>query len=253
MQHCFIPIEDITAKPYRDILTYPRCDEGLALFRMSKLRMMGITGLCFCGDTRVGRLFVLGKGHAGLVVLARTEKESVAVKIRRLDSRRDGLSEEARLLRAANQAGVGPRLHSYSEDFLIMEFLEGEGIGQWVKSLGGRGAAAAFRRTARQILEDCFELDQIGLDHGELSRIPKHAIISESRATIVDFESASMSRRTANVTSATQGIFIGPTISKRARRVCKIPTPDDIIGALRIYKEERTRESFDHLLSTLRI
>jgi putative serine/threonine protein kinase len=102
-------------------------------------------------------------------------------------------------------------------------------------------------------LEDCYNLDRIGLDHGELSSIAKHVIIGKSKTTIIDFESASTKRRASNVTSATQGIFIGSGISKSIRKIYKIPSKDKMIEVLRNYKHNSTRESFDKLLKVLKL
>ena len=92
----------------------------------------------------------------------------------------------------------------------------------------------------------------IGLDHGELSRMPKHVIVGK-KITIIDFESSSMNRRASNVTSATQAFFIGSGISKTVKRTYKIPEKKKIINVLRRYKMEQSRESFESLLNVLKI
>ncbi len=254
MLRYFVPVDGLSEEPYSGILGYPRAAKRQIASRIRELKRLGISGVSFEGGTRVGRVSILGKGYVGLVVLAETAPgDAVALKIRRLDSQRDGLQEEARLLREANRAGVGPSLHSGSRDFLVMEFLDGERIGRWVQNLSGRGVVAALKLTARQVLEDCFRLDQAGLDHGELSSLLKHVIVAGTRATMIDFESASMHRRVSNVTSATQGIFIGSAISKRARRLYRVPPQEEIIAGLRRYKQQPTRKSFDALLSILKL
>ena len=59
-------------------------------------------------------------------------------------------------------------------------------------------------------MEQCFRLDQIGLDHGELSKAPKHLLVDKTkRIFIVDFETASIERRVANVTAVCQYLFGG--------------------------------------------
>jgi putative serine/threonine protein kinase len=102
-------------------------------------------------------------------------------------------------------------------------------------------------------LEDCYRLDQIGFDHGELSSISKHVIVGKSRSTLIDFESSSVNRRVSNVTSVTQAIFIGSGIAKKVQRIYKIPPKQKIIDVLRIYKQEQTRKSFDSILKILKL
>ena len=60
-----------------------------------------------------------------------------------------------------------------------------------------------LKKTVKKVLEDCYRLDQLGLDHGELSNISKHVIVGK-KTTLIDFESSSTNRRVSNVTSACQ-------------------------------------------------
>jgi len=119
--------------------------------------------------------------------------------------------------------------------------------------LKGKGSASRLKSVIKKTLEDCYNLDQIGLDHGELSSISKHVIVGKSKTTIIDFESASTKRRASNVTSATQGIFIGSGISKATQKIYKLPSKNKLIDALRIYKHKPSRKNFDALLKILRV
>ena len=65
------------------------------------------------------------------------------------------------------------------------------------------------RHVLRDVLEQCWRLDEAGLDHGELSRAPKHIIMDlKSNSRILDFETASTSRKVSNVTSICNFLFI---------------------------------------------
>ena len=134
-----------------------------------------------------------------------------------------------------------------------MEYLNGKKIGEWIKELKGKGSVAKLKSVIRKTLEDCYNLDKIGLDHGELSNISKHVIISKSKATVIDFESASTKRKVSNVTSAAQGIFIGSGISKSIKKIYKIPPKEKMVDALREYKHNPTRENFDKILKILKL
>jgi len=162
------------------------------------------------------------------------------------------LKREAELLKITNQSNVGPKLVGFSKNFLVMEYLEGEKIGDWVASLKKRGSSSQLKTIIKKILEDCYKLDRIGLDHGELSHIVKHVIVG-NKTTIIDFESSSMDRRVSNVTSATQALCIGSGISKIIGYICKIPKKEKMIAVLRRYKQEQTRDSFENLLDVLKL
>jgi putative serine/threonine protein kinase len=102
-------------------------------------------------------------------------------------------------------------------------------------------------------LLDCFSLDQIGLDHGELSVLDKHVLITDKKPTIIDFESSSINRKISNVSSATQAILIGTGLARIIRKKTEIPRRDKIIRLVRNYKKSKTQESFDQLLLGLKL
>jgi len=252
MKQSFLPIKKTVNEPFSKILGYPKATKRQLDSRIVELKKLGISKISFQGKTRLGTLNVLGKGYVGVVVLAKKRSKLVALKIRRLDSQREGMKNEAKLLKQANKVGVGPTLFDSSKNFLIMEFLDGEKIGDWINSLSGKGSANKIKTVIRKILEDCFSLDQIGFDHGELSSIVKHVIVGK-KISMIDFESSSTKRRVANVTSAAQGIYIGSGISKKVKRIYKIPPKKEIIDVLRDYKRDQTRNSFEILLKILKL
>lgn len=253
MEQSFISIKKFINEPYSKILGYPKANSRQLQSRISELEKLKIKSVLFTGQTTIGSLQILGKGYVGVVVLAKKKNDIVALKIRRLDSQRSEMQSEAKLLKLANTVNVGPKLYDVSKNFLIMEYLEGEKIENWVHSLKGTGSSKKLKSVVRTILEDCYRLDQIGFDHGELSSISKHVIVGKSRSTLIDFESSSVNRRVSNVTSVTQAIFIGSGIAKKVQRIYKIPVKQKIIDVLRIYKQEQTRGSFEDVLKTLKL
>jgi len=81
------------------------------------------------------------------------------------------LKKEAELLKITNQSNVGPKLVAFSKNFLVMEYLEGKKIGDWITGLKEKGSSSQLKVVIKKILEDCYSLDRVGLDHGELSNI----------------------------------------------------------------------------------
>jgi putative serine/threonine protein kinase len=240
-------------KPYSTIIGYPNATKKQVELRLTQMKKLGISGVSFQGDLKLGSINVLGKGYVGIVVLAKRQNKKVAVKIRRTDSQRKEMESEARLLKMANESGVGPKMISSSKNLIIMEYLDGKKIGLWIKELTGTGTTSKLKSTIRKTLEDCYNLDKIGLDHGELSNITKHVIVGKSKTTLIDFESSSTKRKVSNVTSATQGIFIGSGIAKSIRKIYNIPSKEKIIETLRNYKHSPNRENFETLLRVLKL
>ena len=250
MNSSLVSISKLVKEPYSLILGYPKATKSELTKRHSELKKLGITTVSFQGETILNNIHVLGKGYVGVVVLSKLHKKDVALKIRRIDSSRSEMKSEAKLLKLANKVNVGPKLVDSSKNFIIMEYVEGQKITDWVRELKGRGSAAKLKSVVRQVLENCHTLDTIHLDHGELSYIHKHVIVGKSPC-IIDFESGSTNRRTSNVTSATQSIFIGSALSNIVKNIIKIPNKKKLIDPLKKYKHDQSRENFDKILKML--
>ena len=252
MKQSFVKISKITEPPYSDIWVYPKGTKAQIKSRIKELKSLGVESISFQGELQVGTINILGKGYVGIVVLGKIGRKKIAIKIRRNDSPRKNLKREAVLLKIINKHKIGPKLVASSKNFLVMEYLDGEKIGDWVDSLKKKGNSPQLKTVIKKILEDCYSLDRIGLDHGELSNLSKHVIVGK-KITVIDFESSSTDRKVSNVTSATQALCIGSGISKIIGRVYKIPKKQKMITVLRRYKREGTRESFENLLSVLKL
>jgi len=250
MKQSFVKISKITEPPYSDIWVYPKGTKSQIKSRIKELGALGVESISFQGELQVGTISILGKGYVGVVVLGKIGRKKVAVKIRRNDSPRKNLEKEAELLKIVNKHKIGPKLIASSKNFLVMEYLDGEKVGDWVDGLKKNGNSSQLKLIIKKVLEDCYSLDRIGLDHGELSNLSKHVIVGK-KTTIIDFESSSIDRKVSNVTSATQAFCIGSGISKIIGRVYKIPKKQKMITVLRRYKHEGTRDSFESLLSVL--
>ncbi|HEX2487124.1 MAG TPA: hypothetical protein VHJ57_00900, partial [Nitrososphaeraceae archaeon] len=166
---------------------------------MMDLYTMGVEHAVLEGPTKLCELNILGKGHSGIVLKVNTySKKTLALKIRRLDSRRKDTLTEVYNQKLANQEEIGPKIIDNTEDLVLMEFISGKGIGDWLQDptyfhlLSSKNIISIVN----EILEQCYRLDVLNLDHGELTRIDNHVIISETnQISIIDFESASTKRK----------------------------------------------------------
>ena len=253
MAHSFISIKKFTEESYSKILGYPNATKRQIKSRINELEKLKIKSICLVGPTTIGSLAILGKGYVGVVVLVKRGNKEVALKIRRTDSQRENMKNEAVLLKLVNSVNVGPKIIDASKNFLVMEYLEGEKFSDWIGMLKGTGSVKQLKSTIKSALEDCYRLDQIGFDHGELSNISKHVIVGKTKVSLIDFESSSTKRRPSNVTSITQAFFIGSGIAKQSQKIYKNSSKEKIIGALKSYKQEKTRENFENLLKILKL
>lgn len=193
--------------------------------------------MVFEGPLRVDKVSLLGKGVAAMVVVGIIDGRKVALKIRRVDSRRGDMVNEAKMLQTANSVDVGPRYVGATSDVLAMELVEGQRLPVWLSNLKGRGRKKRVKTAVKTMLEQCRKLDSIGLDHGELSRAHKNVLVmGDDRPWILDFESASNSRRPSNFTSLTQYLFLGGGMARKVHRVLGPVEREELLKCLRQYK-----------------
>jgi len=245
-----MPVRRIIGTRYARILTYPSSNEARTRERVRELSALGDVSLIFTGVTLIDGIPVLGKGCVGVVVLAELDGVPVALKIRREDADRPTMANEGRLLRLANSVNVGPRLIAQTRNFLAMQFFEGMPLFRWAEAQRV-GNERATKTVLRELLAECFRLDAIGLDHGELSHAPKNVLVDkDNRPCIVDFESASTTRRTANVTSLLQYFLFG-RISRAINAPKIFPKKENMLRTLVAYKQEASVENFRSVLRVL--
>jgi putative serine/threonine protein kinase len=151
------------------------------------------------------------------------------------------------MISKANTVNVAPKLIASSKNFLLMQLIDGDLLPNWLKT---NKDTTAVKQVLMEVLEQCFRLDQVGLDHGELSKAPKHLLVDKAdRAFIVDFETASVERRVANVTAVCQYLFAGnSTASKILSEIFGERNRLELIDVLKAYKKNRTREYFEDLV-----
>ncbi len=234
------------------LLCYPKPDPSEFSRRVSEMSRLGVRGLILGGPKEIGRFRILGKGCTSLVIKAEAAEGMAALKVRRIDANRPSMAREAELLALANRAGIGPRLMGASENFLLMEFVEGYDISSLLDSSLEMGPGPeALRSALRALLLDAFKLDSIGLDHGELSRADGHIMIArDGKPFILDFESASVNRRPSNLASLAHYLFLSRRSGGLASTLGR-PDRKALIEALREYKMGPSIERFRKVMRIL--
>lgn len=247
-----VPTEKLTKTKQGQVLCYPRCKKTELEKRVEELKNLGVTALEFTGNRSVFDVPVRGKGCVGIVVVAYIGSQRAALKIRRIDSDRKEMSHEGKMLQKANSINIGPKLFGISDNFLVMELIEGNHFPEWAQSIEDAEAKTRIRMVIKKILEQCFQLDQLGLDHGELSNASKHIIVDcKDNPHLIDFETSSINRKVSNVTCVCQYLLLGSKIADKIKNKIDELNKKEIVEALRAYKQNRTRKNFDKILEHL--
>jgi putative serine/threonine protein kinase len=127
-----------------------------------------------------------------------------------------------------------------------MELIDGGSLETWLQT---HKNPAEVRNIVTDILEQCWRLDEISLDHGEISKAPKHLLVrGDGKPCIVDFETASTTRNASNVTSVCQYLYQGQSEACKAiAQAIGERHRDELVIKLRKYRKEPNRINFEDL------
>ena len=242
-----VALENLDEEPYASIVCYPRTTPTEIYRRLEEMQKHGVTSIEFVGKTNASNVPVLGKGYVGVVVVANVKDQKVALKMRRIDADRLDFTHEAEMLQKANAIGVGPKFIAVSNNFLLSQLIDGDLLEDWLQTPREKGL---IRKVLIDILEQCWSLDKAGLDHGELSKAPKHLLVNKiNEAFIVDFETASIVRKVINVTSVCQFLFLGNSrAAKMLDETFGKKNRLSLISGLKKFKKNTNRKNFEDLL-----
>ena len=170
--------------------------EKSALLR--KLEAKNIEQIGYLARGRRGKVF-----HGLLTIfdhkqLVSKNKIKVAIKIARPDTTSiTVMHHESKWLKQVNPLGIGPRLIFSEEDYLVMEFIEGEIFSEWIKEKEKN----EIKKVLIKILEQCYKLDQAGISKQEMHHPQKHILIDKyNHPTLIDFERSKLEEKPKNVT-----------------------------------------------------
>ncbi len=249
-----ISVEELKNEPYRILLSYPNIVEERIERLARELKEAGVSEVLFIGKTKLDGLNILGKGCTAIVFAAETVYGKAAVKILRTDANRQTLENEAKFLKIVNAHNIGPKIYNTSKDFLIMEYVEGKRISEYIVGLKGKGTSRRLKNAVKAMLEQAYILDQNKIAHCELSNPLKHIIIDKNeKPVIIDFESATLNKKYSNLTALAQSLFIGGKMSPKIRKIMNIKDTQKIVMALKEYKTKMNHESFKKVLESVKI
>ncbi|MBS7623291.1 hypothetical protein KEJ39_06420 [Candidatus Bathyarchaeota archaeon] len=236
------------------IICYPRPSEEERHERIREIQDLGVYALLPGGRTVIDGYRIIGKGCVSLAVLAESEAGRAVLKIRRVDANRADMSHEAGMLRLVNSFGVGPRLLRHSRNLLLLQYIDGLLITDWLCSVQ-KEDLMRVKKTLRTLLAQCYRLDRIHIDHGELSNASKHVVVRQHdwHPFILDFESASKKRHVKNLTSMCRFLFMTAASSDSLNNWRRGIDGEDLRDKLREYKSGPTEKKFMQVLDICKL
>ncbi|ALU12476.1 hypothetical protein EYM_04215 [Ignicoccus islandicus DSM 13165] len=229
-----------------DIDEFPVCyPQTNGCFIRDELKKSNIECAISYGRREIGEYKVLGIGFRGLVFLARHSTGIVAVKVPRIDRLYD-MRQEALNQKLAYP--YAPKVYEYSKYFLVMEYIECPDLLDVVQGLLAEDNVQSIRKVVCDVLKAGYQLDQRGIDHGELVRPWDHVKVCKNRVVFIDFNSSSIHRRPSNLTSLISALLLKPSLP--SSRIANLLNVDraKLIELLRVYKKTRNEHSFNRII-----
>ncbi|ADL19528.1 Ser/Thr protein kinase [Acidilobus saccharovorans 345-15] len=197
---------------------------------ISEASSLGVDRICLEGPTRLDFILkglrVLGKGHAGIVVKVLADGAPRALKIKRTDSKRTSLSDEARKLILSSRYGATPMVYGYTDNMILMDYVGSTTLKQVINLYFAHiynidNLAAAVRGALRAARA----LDLAGLLHAELNRPLSNVMYPDplnlNNALIVDLESTSHGCGNVNKVASFFLIRFHGSVSKHIRELLR--------------------------------
>lgn len=186
----------------------------------------------------------LAHGKRGEVFL--DKEKNVVIKRKRDSATTDRLSLEARYLKVLNKHGIGPKLHSFENNELVMEYVDGPRILDWIPTAPEK----EIRLILLHVLNQCRVLDMFGLNKMEMANPYKHILIKDNDAVMIDFERMRPTKKPKNVTQFVQFITsqkVEPLLKEKKIRIDK----EKAMQKSKEYKEALSEDAYDNLMHAL--
>lgn len=144
-------------------------------------------------------LHFLAKGKRGLVFSGKFQNKKIAIKITHPKSQAfNRIENEAHWLKILNPKKIGPKIFFSGNNYLVMEFVDGTRILDWISGQ----KKDEIKILIQKIFQQCFILDQLGVNKKELHHPVKHIIVNkQNHPVMIDFERC---KRTLDVRNVTQ-------------------------------------------------
>ena len=194
---------------------------------------------------KITNIHYFAKGKRGLVYKGVYKRKSVVVKIQRPDAiTLSTVQFEATWLKKLNLHHIGPTLFFATEDFLVMELIEGYLFEEFLQTQQKKDILSMIKKLSRQM----YLFDSLGVNKYEMNHPDKHIIIRKGNPIMIDFERCRYTEYPKNITQVAQ--FITATritllLEKKGIHVDKKGMQD----AARVYKLNRNKKSYNKVIS----
>lgn len=176
--------------------------------------------------------------YKALLTTGKNKGKEVIIKIQNSETKAENVVEnEAKYLEIVNKKGIGPKLFEASNNkYLIMEFVKGDFINDFI--LKNKKDKKIIKSIIKDILEQMYKLDKLGITKHEMHHPIKHIIVKEDMTPVlVDFERCTKTDKPKNVTQFLQFVM-GLNLVRK----------DKIMKFAEIYKKNPNVQNFQKII-----
>lgn len=139
------------------------------------------------------------KGKRGIVYTGNYKGKKVIIKVKNPESFAiNRIKNEGDWLKRLNKIGIGPKVFVATEDYLVMEFIDGKFFVDFIESSKDKKIVL---KVIKDILNQCYEMDKIKVDKEEMHKPIKNLIINKkNKPILIDFERCHVVDNGKNVT-----------------------------------------------------
>lgn len=182
------------------------------------------------------------KGKRGLVLKAIYKKNTIAIKLKNQKSKTDTIFNEINILKKVNKLNIGPKLIKQLHHSIIMEFIDGIKIIEYIK-INNKNKTI---KIIKDILDQCYRLDQNKIDKKEMTNPYKHILIKNDNPILIDFERSRLSKKPNNVNSLCQ-FLTKDKMSKILKEKRITINKTKLTNLLKQYKKKYDKKNFKEI------
>jgi len=217
--------------------------EQLFLYKISKSVL-----LQELEELEIKDIVYFSRGKRGIIYTGFLKNKKIAIKVKRKEAVVDKISNEGYWLKILNKKNIGPKLIHGKENFLVYEFVEGLFIIDFIE----KSNKITVKSVLKDILKQCFIMDELDINKLEMHRPIKHIIVTESKnVVLIDFERTKKTNEPKNVTQFCQFL-----ISKHIAQILILKkiliNENTMIELCKNYKNNPTEQNFEEIVELIK-
>lgn len=190
---------------------------------------------------------LFAKGKRSYVYVKKVKNKIIAYKVA-IDIKRTTsvIENETRFLKVLNKYKIGPKLIDYNKNYVAYEFVSGMPVLEWAK----KANKSRVIKVLKNLMEQCFVMDKIGINKKELHHPIKHIIIKSNIPVMIDFERCYYTKNPKNLSQFSQFLLYGKLSKIRKEKNIRLDE-EKFMGSIKKYKRDINEKNFLDVINSL--